>query len=68
MALDELYNKSLERFMSSKCPENTLIGHKVQCKLYRDTTLVKVELQVLCMFWSLTFSKSCGSSYVEQTL
>jgi hypothetical protein len=26
--LDELYNKSHERFMLSKCPENAPIGHK----------------------------------------
>jgi hypothetical protein len=66
--LDELYNKSHKRFMLSKCPENAPIGHNGQFKLYRDPTLVKVERQVLCKFWSLTFNKSCGSSYVEQTL
>jgi hypothetical protein len=54
--------------MLSKWPENDPIGHKGQFKLCRDPTLVKVELQVLCMFWSSTFNKSCGSSYVEQTL
>jgi hypothetical protein len=44
MILGELYNKSHERFMLSKCPENTPMDHKGQFKLYRDTTLVKVEL------------------------
>jgi len=28
LALDELYNKSHERSMLSKCPENAPIGHK----------------------------------------
>jgi hypothetical protein len=28
MALDELYNKSHERFMLSKCPKNAPIDHK----------------------------------------
>jgi hypothetical protein len=28
MTLDELYNKSHEKFMLSKCPENAPIGYK----------------------------------------
>jgi hypothetical protein len=44
MTLDGLYNKSRERFMLSKCPENAPMDQNAQFKLYRDTTLVKVEI------------------------
>jgi hypothetical protein len=44
MTLNGLYNKSHERFISSKCPENAPMDHKGQFKLYRDTTLIKVEM------------------------
>jgi hypothetical protein len=50
MTLDGLYNKSRERFVLSKCPENTPMDHQGQFKLYRDTTLVKVEMLVLYQF------------------
>jgi hypothetical protein len=42
MTLDELYNKSHERFMLSKCQENAPMDQKGKFKLYRDPTLVKV--------------------------
>jgi hypothetical protein len=48
--MNGLYNKSRERFMLSKCPENTPMDHQGQFKLYRDTTLVKVEMLVLYQF------------------
>jgi hypothetical protein len=44
MTLDGLYNKSHERFVLSKCPENAPLDQNGQFKLYRDTTLVKVEI------------------------
>jgi hypothetical protein len=47
MTLDGLYNKSHERFVLSKCQENAPLDQNGQFKLYRDTTLVKVEMLVL---------------------
>jgi hypothetical protein len=44
MTIDELYNKSHEGFMLSKCQENAPIDHKGYFKLYCDTTLVRIEL------------------------
>jgi hypothetical protein len=44
MTLDELYNKSYERFMLSKGQENASIGLELYFKLYRHATLTKVEL------------------------
>jgi hypothetical protein len=34
MALDDLYNKSHEKFMLSKCQENTSIGLNTLVRLY----------------------------------
>jgi hypothetical protein len=42
--LDGLYNKSCERFVLSKCPENAPMDQNGQFKFYRDTTLVRVEM------------------------
>jgi hypothetical protein len=47
MTLDELYNKSHERFMLSKCQENAPMDHKGQFKLYHDTTLFKLPILML---------------------
>jgi hypothetical protein len=44
MTLDGLYNKSRERFVLSKCPENAPMDQNGQFKLYCDATLVKVEI------------------------
>jgi hypothetical protein len=44
MTLDELYNKSYERFMLSKGQENASIGLELYFKLYRHAALTKVEL------------------------
>jgi hypothetical protein len=41
---DGLYNKSRERFVLSKCPENAPMDQNGQFKLYCDATLVKVEI------------------------
>ena len=50
MTLDELYNKSHERFVLSRDQENASIGLKLRFKLYRDPTLVKVELRFYASF------------------
>jgi hypothetical protein len=50
MTLDGLYNKSQERFVLSKCPENAPMDQNGQFKLYRDTTLVKEEYSFYTSF------------------
>jgi hypothetical protein len=44
MTSAELYNKSYERFILSKGQENASIGLELYFKLYRETTMTKVEL------------------------
>ena len=43
MTLIELYNKSHEGFMLSKCQENASMDQKGQFKVYRDAALTKVK-------------------------
>ena len=43
MTLTELYNKSHEGFMLSKCQENASMDKKGQFKLYRDAALTKMK-------------------------
>ena len=43
MNLIELYNKSHEGFMLSKCQENASMDKKGQFKLYRDAALTKMK-------------------------
>ena len=43
MTLIELYHKSHEGSMLSKCQENTSIGLKLQFKVYCDAALAKVK-------------------------
>ena len=43
MTLEELYNRSYERFMSSRYQENAPIGLKLLFKLYRDASLTCVD-------------------------
>ena len=43
MTLIELYNKSHEGFVLSKCQENDSIDQKGQFKVYRDAALTKVK-------------------------
>jgi len=58
MTLDELYNKSHERFMLGKCQENASIGLKLRFKLYRDATLTNVDQLLTVLAWSYTLNKS----------
>ena len=68
ITLDELYNKSYERFMLGKCQENTSIGLKLRFKLYRDATLTCVDQSRTVLAWSCTLNKSWSPCYVQQTL
>ena len=68
MTLDELYNKSHERFMLGKCQENTSIGLKLRFKRYRDAILTWFELWLRGFAWQRNLNKSLSLSGVEQTL
>ena len=68
MTLDELYNKSHERFMLGKCQENASIGLKLRFKLYSDATLTWFELQLRVFAWQWNLNKSWSPCYVQQTL
>ena len=68
MTLEELYNRSYERFMSSRYQENAPIGLKLLFKLYRDASLTCVDQSLRLLAWQWNLNKSWSLSGVEQTL
>ena len=64
MTLDELDNKSHERFMLGKCQENASIGLKLRFKLYHDATLTWFELWLRGFAWQWNLNKSWSLSGV----
>ena len=68
MTLEELYNKSYKRFMSSRYQENASIGLKLLFKLYCDASLTYVDQSLRLLAWQWNLNKSWSLSGVEQTL
>ena len=66
--LFELYNKSHEGLMLSKCQENTFIGLNIYFELSNYISLTKVEILFWSKIWSLTQNKSYRYFGVEQML
>ena len=68
MTLEEFYNRSYERFMSSRYQENATIGLKLLFKLYRDASLTCVDQSLRLLAWQWNLNKSWSLSGVEQIL
>jgi hypothetical protein len=68
MTLIELYNKSYEGFMLSKCKKIPQLVENPNSRVYHDAALTKVKEWVMFKIQGLTLNKSCSLCYVEQTL